>query len=213
MGKHVQSRRSGLAQFSVPRLPCQATDHWHIACGNCGNCKFLAAAAGQRRASRLAKTLAEIAETAAMARALGIATEIGVVRKGRKGRKPIFLLYRYESIPVRSLGGKMARQADSSSAVWWANGNCRTCVLWCPLTQGRRGEALRAIRKFPIFSMRESRKPRPMVLTYSGLLRPEVPIVMRKSVHSRVKFSLEGRLDSFTRHTRETVNLTVRLEG
>ena len=61
--------------------------------------------------------------------------------------------------------------------------------------------------------MRESRKPRAMVLTYSGLLRPEVPIVMRKSVHPRVKFSLEGRLDSFTRHTRETVNLTVRLEG
>ena len=48
MGKNAQSRRSGLAQFSVPRLPCQATDHWHIACGNCGNCEFLAAAAGPR---------------------------------------------------------------------------------------------------------------------------------------------------------------------
>src|ERR1700733_12071787 len=148
--------------------------------------------------------LAEIAQSAAMARPSGVATETGVVRKGRK---PIFLLYRYESIPVGPLGGEMARQADSSSAVWWANGNCRTCVLWCPLTQGRRGEALRAIRKFPIFSMRESRKPRPMVLTYSGLLRPEVPIVMRKSACSRVKVSLEGRLDRVTRHTSGTVNL------
>ena len=52
-----------------------------------------------------------------------------------------------------------------------------------------------------------------MVLTYSGLLRPKLLIVMRKSACSRVKVSLEGRLDSFTRHTRETVNLTVRLEG
>jgi hypothetical protein len=52
-----------------------------------------------------------------------------------------------------------------------------------------------------------------MVLTYSGLLRPEVPSVMRKSACSRVKVSLEGRLDRVTRHTRETVNLTVRLEG
>ena len=85
---------------------------WHNACGNCGN--------------------------PAMVRPPGIATETGVVRKGRKGRKPIFLLYRYESIPVGSLGGKMARQADSSSAVWWANGNCRTWVLWCPLTRGPR---------------------------------------------------------------------------
>ena len=40
--------------------------------------------------------------------------------------------------------------------------------------------------------MRESRKPPAMVLTYSGLLRPKVLIVMRKSVCSRVKFSLEG---------------------
>ena len=52
-----------------------------------------------------------------------------------------------------------------------------------------------------------------MVLTYSGLLRPNVLIVMRKSDRSRLKASLEGMLDSFTRHTRETVNLTVRLEG
>ena len=107
----------------------------------------------------------------------------------------------------------MARPSDSSSAVWRANGNCRTWFLWCPLTQGRRGEVSRAIRKFPIFSMRESRKPRPMVLTYSGLLRPEVLIMLRKSACSRVKVSLEGRLDRVTRHTRETVNLTVRLEG
>jgi hypothetical protein len=57
--------------------------------------------------------------------------------------------------------------------------------------------------------MRESRKPRAMVLTYSGLLRPKVAIVMRKSVCSRLKFSLEGMLDSFTQHTSETVNLTV----
>jgi hypothetical protein len=63
-------------------------------------------------------TLAEIAETPVMVRPPGIATVTGVVRKGRKGRKPIFLLYRYEGIPVESLGGKMARQADSSSAVW-----------------------------------------------------------------------------------------------
>src|SRR5580700_6915177 len=47
-------------------------------------------------------------------------------------------------------------------------------VLWRPLTRGGRGDAPRAIRKFPIFSMRESRKPRPMVLTYSGLLRSKV---------------------------------------
>jgi hypothetical protein len=40
------------------------------------------------------------------------------------------------------------------------------------------GEAVATPReqseKFPIFSMRESRKPRPMVLTYSGLLRSKV---------------------------------------
>jgi hypothetical protein len=63
--------------------------------------------------------------------------------------------------------------------------------------------------KFPIFSTRESRKPRPMVLTYSGLLRPNVLIVMRKSDCSRVKVSLEGMLDNFTRHTRGTVTLAV----
>jgi hypothetical protein len=56
--------------------------------------------------------------------------------------------------------------------------------------------------------MRESRKPRAMVLTYSGLLCPKVLIVMRKSVCSRMKVSLEGMLDSFTRHTSETVTLT-----
>src|SRR5580704_10263475 len=150
--------------------------------------------------------LAEIAQSAAMARPSGIATETGVVRKGRK---PIFLLYRYESIPVGPLGGKMARQADSSSAVWRANGNCRTWFLWCPLTQGRRGEAPRAIKKFPIFSMRESHRPPPMVLTYSGLLRPKVLIVMRKSACSRLKVSLEDMLESFTRHTSGTVTLAV----
>jgi hypothetical protein len=42
-----------LAQFSVPRLPRQATAHWHIACGNCGNYKILAAA-GPRWAFGLA---------------------------------------------------------------------------------------------------------------------------------------------------------------
>jgi len=57
--------------------------------------------------------------------------------------------------------------------------------------------------------MRESRKPRAMVLTYSGLLRPKLLIEMRESVCSRLKFSLEGMLDSFTRHTGEPVNLTV----
>ena len=57
--------------------------------------------------------------------------------------------------------------------------------------------------------MRESRNPRAMVLTYSGLLRPKVLIVMRKSVCSRLKVSLEGMLDSFTPHTNKTVNLTV----
>jgi hypothetical protein len=57
--------------------------------------------------------------------------------------------------------------------------------------------------------MRESRKPRAMVLTYSGLLRPKILIVMRKSVCSSLPFSLEGMLDSFTQHTSETVNLTV----
>ena len=48
-----------------------------------------------------------------------------------------------------------------------------------------------------------------MVLTYSGLLRPNVLIVMRKSDCSRVKVSLEGMLDNFTRHTRGTVTLAV----
>ena len=57
--------------------------------------------------------------------------------------------------------------------------------------------------------MRESRKPRAMVLTYSGLLCPKVLIVMRKSVCSRLKFSLEGMLGSFTRHASGTVNLAV----
>jgi hypothetical protein len=57
--------------------------------------------------------------------------------------------------------------------------------------------------------MRESRKPRAMVLTYSGLLRPKILIVMRKSVFPRVRFSLEGMLNSFTRHPSETVNLAV----
>jgi hypothetical protein len=44
--------------------------------------------------------------------------------------------------------------------------------------------------------MRESRKPR-------------VLIVMHKSVCSKLKVWLEGMLESFTRHTSETVNLTV----
>ena len=57
--------------------------------------------------------------------------------------------------------------------------------------------------------MRESHRPPPMVLTYSGLLRPNVRIVMRKSDRSRLKASLEGMLDSFTRHTRGTVTLAV----
>jgi hypothetical protein len=57
--------------------------------------------------------------------------------------------------------------------------------------------------------MRESRNPPAMVLTYSGLLRPKVLLVMRKSDYSRLKFSLQGMLDSITRHTSETVNLTV----
>jgi hypothetical protein len=57
--------------------------------------------------------------------------------------------------------------------------------------------------------MRESRKPRAMVRTYSGLLRSKVLIVMRKSVWSRLKVSLEDMLDSFTRHTSKTVNLAV----
>jgi hypothetical protein len=48
-----------------------------------------------------------------------------------------------------------------------------------------------------------------MVLTYSVLLRPKVLIVMRESVCSRVKVSLEGMLDSFARHTSETVTLTM----
>jgi hypothetical protein len=48
-----RSPRSVLAQYSVPRLPRQATGDWHIACGNCGNYKILAAA-GPRRGSRLA---------------------------------------------------------------------------------------------------------------------------------------------------------------
>ena len=69
-----------------------------------------------------------------------------------------------------------------------------------------RGEAPGVIRKFPIFSMRESRKPRPPVLTYSGLLRPKVLIVMRKSVSS--SRSSSKSCSSFTRHTSETVNLT-----
>ena len=75
------------------------------------------------------------------------------------------------------------------------------------------GEAVATPReqseKFPIFSMRESRKPRPMVLTYSGLLRPKVLIVMRKSACSRLKVSLEDMLESFTRHTSGTVTLAV----
>ncbi|MGZ5900973.1 MAG: hypothetical protein ACXWK3_14640 [Reyranella sp.] len=48
-----------------------------------------------------------------------------------------------------------------------------------------------------------------MVLTYSGLLRSKVLIVMCKSVCSRLQFSFEGMLDGFTQHTSETVNLTV----
>ena len=55
MGKNAQSRRSVLAQFSVPRLPRQATDHWPIACGNCGKCKV-----GLRWASRLAYRLRKL---------------------------------------------------------------------------------------------------------------------------------------------------------
>src|SRR5580704_2762522 len=35
MGKNAPSRRSVLAQFSVPRLPRQVTGDWHTACGNC----------------------------------------------------------------------------------------------------------------------------------------------------------------------------------
>jgi hypothetical protein len=48
-----------------------------------------------------------------------------------------------------------------------------------------------------------------MVLTYSGLLRPKVLIVMRKSACSRLKVSLEDMLESFTRHTSGTVTLAV----
>src|SRR5580692_9119622 len=147
--------------------------------------------------SAIGISLAEIAGITATARPSDTATESRAGRKGRKGRKPIFrapIAARkyswgrhleekwHDRRPTRQLVGSLAGQwelADVGS-------------LWCPLTPGGRGEAPRAIRKFPIFSMRESRKPRPMVLTYSGLLRPKVLIVMRKSVCSRVKFSLEG---------------------
>jgi hypothetical protein len=62
-------------------------------------------------------TLAETAETPAMARPPDIATESRAGRKGRKGRKPIFRgPYRYASIPGMATGRKMARPSSSSTA-------------------------------------------------------------------------------------------------
>ena len=113
---------------------------WRIACGNCGNPRHGPPARYRDRC----EGRAERAET-------HFSGPIAVRKYswGPGGRK----------------NGTTVVQLDSSSAVSRVNGNWRTWVLWCPLTQGGRGEAPRAIRKFPIFSMRESRKPRAMVLT------------------------------------------------
>ena len=85
--------------------------------------------------------------------------------------------------PKRKNGTKAVR-LGSSSAVW-ASGNM--WALWCPFIRAGYGEAPRAIRKFPMFSMRESHNPPSLVLTYSGLLRPPVLTVTGKSVGSRLK--------------------------
>jgi hypothetical protein len=64
--------------------------------------------------------------------------------------------------PARQLVGSLAGQrelADVGSMV--------------PTYSRRPWRSPAAIRKFPIVSMRESRKPPAMVLTYSGLLRPK----------------------------------------
>ena len=60
--------------------------------------------------------------------------------------------------PGRQLVGSFARQRE-----------LRYLGSMVPTYSGDRGEAPRAIRKFPIFSMWESRKPPSLVLTYSGL--------------------------------------------
>jgi hypothetical protein len=73
---------------------------------------------------------------------------------------------------VRQLGGSSAGQGEYVGAM-------------VPTYSRRPWRSRRVIRKSPIFSMRKSRKPRRMVLTYSGLLRPKVRIVMRKSDCSR----------------------------
>jgi hypothetical protein len=160
---------------------------WHNASGNCGNPRHGSPARYRDRREGRAER-AERAET-------HFSGPIAVRKYswGPGGRK----------------NGTTVVQLDSSSAVWRANGNWRRWVLWRPLTQRGRGEAPRAIRKAPIVSIRESSKPRAMVLTYSVLLRPKVLIVMRESVCSRLKVSLEGMLDSFARHASETVTLTM----
>jgi hypothetical protein len=59
-GENAQWRRSVLAPFSALRRQRQATGLWHIACGNCGNHKILAAAAGPCRVSRLGSRLRKL---------------------------------------------------------------------------------------------------------------------------------------------------------
>src|SRR5216684_1975245 len=149
---------------------------WHNACGNCGNPRHGTPARYRDRFESRAER-AERSETHSGPIA---------VRKYSSGChwEEKWLDRR----PARQLAGSLAGQWELADV-----------VLWRPLTQGGRGEAPRAISKFPIVSMRESRKPRAMVLTYSGLLRPKVLIVMRKSVCSRLKFSLEGMRVSVVR--------------
>ena len=95
--------------------------------------------------------------------------------QGGKGGNPFFGPYSDTKVFLGAIGrknGTTVVQLDSSSAVWRANGELAAVGFMVPTYSGGRGDAPRAIRKFPIFSMRESRKSPAMVLTYSAFCVP-----------------------------------------
>jgi hypothetical protein len=130
MGKNAQSRRSVLAQFSVPRLPRQATDHWPIACGNCGKCKV-----GLRWASRLAYRLRKLRKAPPWPARRASRQKLGWCGKGGN---PFFS---YNDTKVVPWGD----DCDSNAAI--ADGDTSYCVpsamacFCCPSTERKKSLA------------------------------------------------------------------------
>ena len=172
MRKNSRSPRSVLAQFFVAATPSHrrlayrlrklrevtrssqrpvraGRRDWHNACGNCGNPRHDPPARYRDRIEGRAE------------------------RSETHSSGPV-AVRKYSRVATGRESGATVVLLEDSPAVWQANGNWRTSwVIRCTISRLGRGEAPRATGKIPIFSVRESRKPRPMVLAYSGLLRPE----------------------------------------